>query len=26
MFPQVSNIAMNVSEFEKSTYCNKNMI
>ena len=26
MFPQVINIAMNVSEFERSTYCNKNMI
>jgi len=26
MFPQVSNIAMNVSEFEKATYCNKSMI
>jgi len=26
MFPQVINIAMNVSEFEKATYCNKNMI
>jgi 5-carboxymethyl-2-hydroxymuconate isomerase len=26
MFPQVSNIAMNVSEFEKATYCNKNII
>lgn len=25
MFPQVSNIAMNVSEFEKATYCNKSM-
>ncbi len=22
MFPQVTNIAMNISEFEKSTYCN----
>jgi 5-carboxymethyl-2-hydroxymuconate isomerase len=26
MFPQVSNIAMNVSEFEKATYCYKGMI
>jgi len=26
MFPQVSNIAMNVSDFEKATYCNKGMI
>jgi 5-carboxymethyl-2-hydroxymuconate isomerase len=26
MFPQVTNIAMNVSEFEKATYYNKNMI
>lgn len=26
MFPQVSNIAMNVNEFEKSTYCNKALL
>ena len=26
MFPQVPNIAMNVREFEKATYCNRNMI
>lgn len=26
MFPHVPNIAMNVSEFEKATYCNRNML
>ncbi|WDE14171.1 5-carboxymethyl-2-hydroxymuconate Delta-isomerase [Thalassomonas haliotis] len=26
MFPGLVNIAMNVSEFEKSTYCNRNML
>lgn len=26
MFPDVPNIAMNVSEFEKATYCNRNML
>lgn len=26
MFPNVANIAMNVSDFEKATYCNKNML
>ena len=26
MFPHVSNIAMNVSEFEKATYCNRTML
>ena len=26
MFPGVPNIAMNVREFEKSTYCNRNML
>jgi len=26
MFPDVSYIAMNVSEFEKATYCNLNML
>lgn len=26
MFPDVPNIAMNVSEFEKATYCNRNMM
>ena len=26
LYPNVSNIAMNISEFEKATYCNKNML
>ncbi|WDE01502.1 5-carboxymethyl-2-hydroxymuconate Delta-isomerase [Thalassomonas actiniarum] len=26
MFPEVANIAMNVSEFEKNTYCNRDML
>ncbi|SFC94619.1 5-carboxymethyl-2-hydroxymuconate Delta-isomerase [Pseudoalteromonas denitrificans] len=26
MFPQISNIAMNVSDFEKATYCNRAML
>lgn len=26
MFPDVPNIAMNVSEFEKATYCNRHML
>ncbi|WP_191601512.1 5-carboxymethyl-2-hydroxymuconate Delta-isomerase [Marinomonas algicola] len=26
MFPHVSNIAMDVSEFEKATYCNRSML
>jgi len=26
MFPQVPNIAMNVDEFEKATYCNRAML
>ena len=26
LFPDVSNIAMNVSEFEKATYCNRSML
>ena len=26
MFPDVPNIAMNVRDFERSTYCNRNMI
>ena len=26
MFPQVANIAMNISDFEKDTYCNKNQL
>jgi 5-carboxymethyl-2-hydroxymuconate isomerase len=26
MFPKVRNIAMNVRDFEKVTYCNKNMV
>jgi len=26
MFPHVHNIAINVRDFEKATYCNKNMI
>ena len=26
MFPHVPNIAMNVSEFEKATYCNRSML
>ncbi|MFC3122486.1 5-carboxymethyl-2-hydroxymuconate Delta-isomerase [Agaribacter flavus] len=26
MFPKVSNIAMNIYEFEKSTYCNTKML
>jgi len=26
MFPNVPNIAMSVGEFEKATYCNRNMI
>ncbi|MFC4654170.1 5-carboxymethyl-2-hydroxymuconate Delta-isomerase [Rheinheimera marina] len=26
MFPHVPNIAMNVSEFEKATYCNRTML
>jgi 5-carboxymethyl-2-hydroxymuconate isomerase len=26
MFPDVPNIAMNVSEFEKATYCNRTML
>ena len=26
MFPKVPNIAMNIWEFEKATYCNRNMI
>lgn len=26
MFPDVPNIAMNVSEFEKATYCNRNSL
>ena len=26
MFPEVPNIAMNVSEFEKATYCNRTML
>ncbi len=26
LFPDVANIAMNVSEFEKATYCNREML
>ena len=26
LFPEISNIAMNVYEFEKATYCNRNMV
>lgn len=26
MFPDISNIAMNISDFEKDTYCNRAMI
>ena len=26
MFPQVANIAVNVREFERATYCNRNML
>lgn len=26
LFPQVPNIAMNISEFEKATYCNRSML
>jgi len=26
MFPQVANIAINVRDFEKATYCNKSML
>lgn len=26
LFPDVSNIAVNIREFEKSTYCNKDML
>lgn len=26
MFPEVTNIAMNITDFEKATYCNKYMI
>ena len=26
MFPNVPNIAMSISEFEKATYCNRNML
>jgi 5-carboxymethyl-2-hydroxymuconate isomerase len=26
MFPHISNIAINIRDFEKATYCNKNMI
>ena len=26
MFPEVANIAMNVTDFEKLTYCNKNQL
>ncbi len=26
MFPSVKNIAMNISEFEKATYCNRTML
>lgn len=26
LFPQVTNIAMNVSDFEKATYCNHTML
>lgn len=26
MFPNIPNIAMNVSEFEKATYCNRKML
>ena len=26
LFPQIPNVAMNVSEFEKSTYCNRDMM
>ncbi|WP_249365782.1 hypothetical protein [Pseudoalteromonas sp. NEC-BIFX-2020_002] len=26
MFPHIDNIAMNVSDFEKATYCNKNQL
>jgi len=26
LFPEVPNIAMNVSDFEKATYCNRTMI
>jgi len=26
LFPEISNIAMNISDFEKATYCNKAMV
>ncbi len=26
LFPEVPNIAMNISDFEKSTYCNRGMV
>lgn len=26
MFPHIDNIAMNVSDFEKATYCNKSQL
>lgn len=26
MFPSVNNIAMNINDFEKATYCNKNQL
>ena len=26
LFPEVANIAMNISEFEKATYCNRTMV
>ena len=26
LFPTVNNIAMNISDFEKATYCNRNML
>lgn len=26
LFPNTSNIAMNISDFEKATYCNRNML
>jgi 5-carboxymethyl-2-hydroxymuconate isomerase len=26
LFPKISNIAMNISDFEKATYCNRGMV
>jgi len=26
LFPEISNIAMNISDFEKATYCNRTML